>query len=88
MSDLNYCDVEEYLKEYNLAPENPSHYDFNGVVHLMLAALDNLRARATEEELEDICYSVTDDQREFLRKIAQYASRRTDAMIEAEGDWS
>lgn len=87
MGDLNYNDVEEYLREYNLGPENPSDYDFNGVVHLMLAALDNLRARALEGELEDICYSMTDDQRAFLQKIAQYASRKTDAMIESEGDW-
>lgn len=83
---FDFGELERSVREYNLDPENPREYDFNGVVHLMLAALDNLRERALEGELGDIGYSMNDEQREFLQKIAAYASRPTDGMIEAEED--
>lgn len=78
MGRLNYDEVRLYLREYNLGPDNPSHYDFNGLVHLLLAALDNLRERALPAELEDICYSMTDDQRQFLHQLAIHATRLND----------
>ncbi len=84
MAKFKYEEVENYLRKYNIDQENPSQYDFNGLVHLMLAILDNLRESALDAELEDICYTMNDQHREFLQKIARYASRLNDAMIEAE----
>ena len=83
MSQLTYQSAVEFIRTWSIDSENPP-YDFNGVVHLMLAALDNIREHALEHELEDIGRSMTDDQRFFLKKIADFGSRVTDAEIEAE----
>ena len=61
-------------------------YDYNGTIHLMLAALDNLRENALEAEMEMIAYSMTDEQRFYLRQIADYACRMTDEEIAAEDE--
>lgn len=50
----------------------------------MLAALDNMREHAMESELEDIGRAMTDDQRLYLKKIADFGGRLTDAEIESE----
>ena len=83
---LNFEEAIKFIRQYNLGPDNPSYYDFNGVVHLMLAAIDNLRDHALEAELEDIGYSMTNDQRFFLMKIAKFGCNITDEEIEAEED--
>ena len=83
MSQLTYDSVTEFIQTWSTDPQNPP-YDFNGTVHLMLAALDNIRENAMEHELEDIGHSMTDDQRFFLEKIADFACRVTDAEIENE----
>lgn len=82
----HYDELVGLVRTYNLGPDNPSDYDFNGVVHLMLAALDNLREHALEAELEDICYSMDDRQREFLQRVAKFAARLRDEQIRSEND--
>lgn len=46
-------------------------YDFNGVVHLLLACLDNLKAFALDAELEDIGESFDTEQAAFLGNLAR-----------------
>ena len=83
MSQLTYQSAVEFIRTWSTDPQNPP-YDFNGAVHLMLAALDSIREHAMEHELEDIGHLMTDDQRFFLKKIADFGCRVTDAEIEAE----
>jgi hypothetical protein len=45
---------------------------------LLLAALDNLREHAVEEDLEAIGFSMTDQQREFLQHVCELACRVSD----------
>ena len=79
-AQFDYESVIEFVRKWSTDPQNPA-YDFNGAVHLMLAALDNLREHATEHEIEVIGHSMSDDQRYFLQKIADFGCRVTDADI-------
>jgi hypothetical protein len=66
----SYEELEDYLRRFvNFGPD-PVPYDFNGVVNLMLALLDNLRERALDAELREIGGSMTDEQAAFLRRLA------------------
>lgn len=71
----SYEQLESYLRGFvNFGPD-PVPYDFNGVVHLLLALLDNLREKALEEELQDVRESMTDEQVTFLLRLADYVRR-------------
>jgi hypothetical protein len=78
---ITYTDMINYIHTYSTNP-NTSPYDFTGVVHLMLAALDNLQMYGCDAELENIGYCLTDTQRMFLKKVAEYACQITDADID------
>ncbi len=60
---------------YNRYVVNPSgdavNYDFNGILHLALAALDNLRDHSIEGDFDDIGCSFTDTQRQFFLRVAR-----------------
>jgi hypothetical protein len=74
-----YEELCEYLREFVNIGRDPVPYDFNGVVHLMLASLDNLRHNALEADLEEIRASFTDDQAAFFLKLAEYIRQYTEA---------
>jgi len=80
----NYTDLYKYLREFKNWADDPYIYDFGGVVHLMLALLDNIQQDAIEGELEDIGYYFTDAQRQFLARIAEHANRISDKEIDEE----
>lgn len=46
-----------------------------------MALLNNLKEHALEAELEGICYSLNDGQRQFLTKASGYASRLSDVAL-------
>lgn len=48
----------------------------------MVALLDNLQKNAVEVELEVIGHIMTDPQRTFLAKLAEYANQVTDEDID------
>ena len=73
----DYEQLRSYLRNFVNIAGDPVPYDFNGVVHLMLALLDNLREHALETELKDIRASFTDDQAEFFIRLAEYLGRQT-----------
>ena len=50
----SFEDLLAYLRQFANVGGTPADYDLNGVVHLLLATLDNLRRYALEAELEDI----------------------------------
>jgi hypothetical protein len=66
----SYEDLLAYLRRFVNFGGDPVPYDFNGVVHVMLAALDNLRHNASEAELESIGESFSAEQAAFLLKLA------------------
>jgi hypothetical protein len=75
----NSNDFENYLRAFKSWGDEPHLYDFNYVVHLTLALLDNLRQNGFEAELEDVGGAFDDEQRKFILKLAEYANRTTDA---------
>ena len=81
---MNYEAVREYVRRYNV--DTGYDYDANGVVHLLLAALDNMREHFHESDLDAIAYALTDEQRAFLRLVADSANRKNDAEIELESE--
>ncbi|MCP4459469.1 MAG: hypothetical protein GY816_15830 [Cytophagales bacterium] len=66
-----YDDLEEYLKTFRTFGGDTATYDFNGIVHLILALIDNLMENSLETELDDIGESMTNEQREFWIKIGE-----------------
>lgn len=71
----SYEDLLAYLRHFVNFQGDPAPYDFNGVVHLMLATLDNLSQNVSEAELEDMAGSLSDEQEAFLLKLADYLRR-------------
>ena len=70
-----YEELQAYLRGFVQFGGDDPPYDFNGIVHLMLALLDNLRSNALEADLEDVRGSFTDDQAAFFLKLAEYVRR-------------
>ncbi|MCP4348642.1 MAG: hypothetical protein GY795_24445 [Desulfobacterales bacterium] len=70
-----YDDLEEYLKTFRTFGGDTVTYDFNGIVHLILALTDNLMENSLEAELNDIGGSMTNEQREFWIKISEGLNR-------------
>lgn len=71
-----YEDLQVFLRNFINFHEDSGQYDQNGLVHLMLAILDNLRANALEVDLEEIGYAFEDDQTAFFLKIADFFRNR------------
>lgn len=69
-NSLNYETVLEYIRNYSL--REPGPYDVNGVIHLMLAALDNLREVAIPVDLDQLGESVTEAQRQQLIAMGRF----------------
>jgi hypothetical protein len=63
---LNYDEVEGFLKTYTT---DPGPYDFNGLLHLILAAVDSIREHALDQDFEDFAHTISDEQALFLRKL-------------------
>ncbi len=75
ISDIkNFGDLLDYFREWR-SMGNPDAYDFGGIVHVMLACLDNIREYAIEGEIEDIGVYMTKDQVAFLKRITEAAER-------------
>ena len=66
---MRYEELLEAIKNFG---DSQGPYDFNGMVHLLLASLDNLRENALEAELEDMHGAFTDDQIRFWHKLTAY----------------
>lgn len=71
----SYEELRDHLRQFVNSAGDPAPYDFNGVVHLLLASLDNLRKNASEAELEDIGASFDEGQAAFLIHLAERVSR-------------
>jgi hypothetical protein len=67
-------DLEAMLRHW-VSFADPHLYDAGGMVLLFAACLDNMRLRMLEAELEDIDAYLTDEQKEFLLKLAMIVRR-------------
>ena len=67
-------DVEAMLRHW-VSCTAPHLYDVGGMVLLFVACLDNMRLRMLEAELEDIDSYLTDEQKEFVLKLATMVRR-------------
>ena len=65
---LKYSEVEHYLRTFSTS-EPP--YDFNGLLHLVLAGTDNLREHAIDRDFQDFVCAITDQQAAFLRRLLE-----------------
>lgn len=64
-----------HIRQFVNAAGEPTPYDFNGVVHLMLAALDNLSHNALEADREDIGGSFSEEPAAFFLRLADHIRR-------------
>jgi hypothetical protein len=67
-------DLEAVLRHW-VSFADPHLYDAGGMVLLFAACLDNMRLRMLEAELEEIDSYLTDEQKEFLLKLATMVRR-------------
>lgn len=68
----SYLDLEQYLQEYITFDENVGQFDFNGVLHLLRALVDNLARNYCDgdiEVLDDFCADLEPKHKAFLRKL-------------------
>jgi len=74
---MNFNEALAYVRTYSA--EVGDTYDANGVVHLMLAALDNLSEHFIEADLAHVAESATADQRSLLIKLGRFLEQRAAA---------
>lgn len=68
LTKMHYQDVLAYVRQYKNSQGEDISYDVNAVVHLMLAAFDNLREHWIDGDLDQLGNAMTDEQRqEFVR---------------------
>ncbi len=65
-TDLGCDVVKEYLKSYST---NEPPYDFNGLLHLVLVGVENLRQHAIDQDFLDYACAVSEQQAAFLRRL-------------------
>lgn len=75
-------DLEDKLRNLNNWNDDEFTYDFNFIVSLLLALLDNLQKNSLEAELNDVGHSFNDAQRHFISILSQYANQLSDSDIE------
>lgn len=69
--ELSYSEVQDYLEKYSTqAPP----YDFNGLLQLVLAGVENLRRNSSDpklldQDLRDYAHTLSADQAQFLRRL-------------------
>ena len=78
-----YEQLEDFLRTFVNWHGDPVPYDFNGLLHLVLAGVENLRVNATNQDFLDYACSITDDQALFLRRLLD---SRSDSIAQLEAD--
>ena len=77
---IDYTAVMNYLETYSTVTPP---YDFNGLLHLILAGTDNLRRHAIDQDFLDFACAITDDQALFLRRLLD---SRAESIAQLEKD--
>ncbi len=71
--------VEEYLRKYSL---DTGGFDFNGLLHLVLAGVDNLIKHHIDADLESYSCSITVEQAEFIQKLLDFRNKYPNGDVE------
>lgn len=66
----SFQELEAYLRNWT-SFQDEHVYDFNGIVALLAACLDNLRVHATDSDLDGINDCLTGNQRTILARIGE-----------------
>ena len=74
-NNMKHEEIIEIVRNTNNFGDPEGDYDFNGIVHIMLAAMENLKENATNEELEEIKKSFTEEQADYLKLICKYLGK-------------
>jgi hypothetical protein len=67
----------EYLRTWTVFTEDNHVYDFNGVLFMMLACMDNIKDHCIPEDLVDIGECFTKEQREFFILVADVLKNKS-----------
>ncbi len=62
-------DVRRFIRQYVNGHGDPAPYDVNGVIHLALAALDNLAERGIKADWEQLADAADEEQKDLLIAI-------------------
>jgi hypothetical protein len=76
MGIVPYDDVLAYVGSYRNGHGDVAPVDVNGVIHLMLAAVDNLREHMIDADLEQLADAVSASQRETLIRFGAFLERK------------
>jgi catechol 2,3-dioxygenase-like lactoylglutathione lyase family enzyme len=68
-ASLTYDAARGFVRSYS---SRPGEFDVNGIIHLMLAALDNLHEHWIDADFEQIALCATPEQRQRLISIGEY----------------
>jgi hypothetical protein len=72
---LNFDKIEEYLRTYGL---DEGEFDFNGLLHLILIGIDNLRKHHIDADLESFSCGITNEQAFFMEKLLNFRKKFPD----------
>jgi len=70
---MKYEDILHYLRTYSTS----GPYDPNGLLHLILAAVDNLRQHAIDQDFDDYAETISDDQAMVLTRLLEARGKGT-----------
>ena len=65
---LKYEDVEQYLRAFST--EEPP-YNFGGLLHLVLAGIENLRENIVDGDILEHAHFITNEQASFLQQLLE-----------------
>lgn len=72
--NLKYEDVKAYLCALST---NEPPYDFNGVLQLVLAGVENLRTNAVDQDFVDYAWTISEEQAALLQRLIDSRSKST-----------
>lgn len=74
---MDYEQLRDYLRTFVNIGGDPVPYDVNGVIHLWVALLDNLRVNALTADIAELGDFLSDEQVAFLSQLAEYAKAKS-----------
>jgi len=63
----SYKDLEAYLRHWTNFAGEQTHFDYNGLLHLALAILENLKENGLDSEIEEYAASISDEHAAYMR---------------------
>jgi hypothetical protein len=77
-TQFEFKDVDQYLRTFS-TKEPP--YDFGGLLHLVLAGIENLRKNVADGDILEYAHLITDEQASFLRQLLEGRSESIELFV-------